>query len=353
LANESIAVIDELLEKTRIDQDAVYLFVRTINRNIDTVTEDSDFVANVRTLTSKLRTASYNDWVFQNANLSKQIQTRIPLLIEDSLKLSENGAVYLRQDFLDELTIFTQRYMSANRFRAGFGISYSYIPTLSYSAISRVDLSPFQTNISGGSDRLFFNNEFSNSSYPSFALNARIPYFTVEAIFPTYDEERSSTTGVVFRDIDNSSRDIKYQSKISSKLELEYDISVRLSVYDLIMKLTKQPATGQIDFGAGAGFVGFEVTDRISTDIRFTQDPNISFDQLTTSETLEFEDSRSFNSRYYVLYATFELTDEFFVGTNIKYHRDSSNNNGEIEVDGYSVGLTGIWYPTLSFLGGK
>ena len=130
--NESLEVINLILDTSRKDQNLVYLFARAVNRNMDLVDQaDKAFVDSVRGLTSKLMDASYGDALHQNANLSDQIKTRLPLLIADSAKIARptQGEAIGRQkeDFLRELKLLTERFLKSGKFRIGIGASYIYI----------------------------------------------------------------------------------------------------------------------------------------------------------------------------------------------------------------------------------
>ena len=94
LAKEAIEIINDMLVSVRADQDSIYTFVRTVNRNIDDIGDQNgkpccaEFKKAIRDINRELMRDSYTDDLFQNANLSNQIKTRLPLLIEDSLELN-------------------------------------------------------------------------------------------------------------------------------------------------------------------------------------------------------------------------------------------------------------------------
>lgn len=103
--DELISVVQELTQSTRADQHSIYLFVKQVNRNLDLLIDNvprggdskavtcklacTEFKKHVLEKTAKLLESSYVDDLVQNKNLSHQIQLRLPLLVADSLLLSD------------------------------------------------------------------------------------------------------------------------------------------------------------------------------------------------------------------------------------------------------------------------
>ena len=282
--------------------------------------------------------------------MSDQIQTRLPILSERSLKITKSENAFLKQDFLDELTLFSERYLTSKRFLAGIGLAYAYIPTVTYKGNAKIDLSSFQPTIGGGSHTLDFTNEFSDKSFQSLSLSAKIPFFTVQALFPLYEEEQTTIIPVEFVDLKDTDRDILFSSTITSKLKMDFDVNIKLSLLELIEKWRGYESSAQMDYGFGVGIIGFQVKDSVVTDIRFRTDTSKSFSDLTTSHTLNSSNDRSHNSLYGIIYYNIELADEFVVGIDFKYYGSNDGKNDSIDVDGFSTSLNVTWYPTLNWL---
>ena len=147
LANESIKVINDRLRDWRSNQDAIYAFARAVTRNIHNISCAADscqrFKSNVIQTASSLLESSYADAIGQNANLSNQLKSRLPLLIEDSLKLGSDSHDMARKAFEDELNVIADRWLQSKRFRVGVGLNYTYLPGINFAGRERIDLSPF------------------------------------------------------------------------------------------------------------------------------------------------------------------------------------------------------------------
>ena len=353
LVDESIAVVNLLLSTTRADQNSVHAFARTVNRNIEALDcrgtnefdECESFKRKVRDTNATLLTSSYEDQLFQNRNLSEQIKSRLPLLIEDSLKFAQSST--RRDDFLYELEILSNRLLTSKRFRVGLGLGYSYLPSVSYQGNTSIDYSPFQSTISGGSDRLPFMTEFSNQSYASFAVSARIPFIEIDATFPTFSDSRTTLSPAQFRDIDSTDRDVLARSTILSELEVDYEVSVKLSLPDLLERTPFGRPNTQADFGIGAGLTGFAIQDTITTDVRFRTDDTSPFSALTTSEELTAKSKNNFNSPFAILYYAFDISDEFRSGVDVRWYLDTNSSNNTIAVEDLTVSVYVMWYPTF------
>lgn len=186
-ADLSLSTIKLILVQNSEGQAAVYEFARTINVNIGNV--GGTLYKDVRAQTEKLIDASYSDNIRQNANLSNQLKTRLKGLIADSLLIQSDTLTpavrQIRQDeFLRELTLLTERYVYSKQFRAGVGLSYLYLPQMSYVAFPNIDLSPFQNQEFGGSGRALFLADFSNRSSLALTLSAKCPTRRWTSCFP-------------------------------------------------------------------------------------------------------------------------------------------------------------------------
>ncbi len=410
LLNQAADLINEVLEQTRKNQDAIYKYVRQVDRNLDEVDKKrcandqtcKDFVASTRAINSRLMVASYDDAIEQNGNLSNQIATRLPNLIEDSLRLVSDASQPRRNAFLDELTLISDRYLNSRRFRAGFGISNGFLPRIAYRGQALVDFSSFTTANLGGADHFIADADFSNNSFTSLLLSAKVPYVQIDAVFPTFKLPQTSTSGVVLRDLD-ASPGFLARSTITSTLSVDYEVSVKASVHDLIRRAqlsdraqkrksekskdkgprleedvalpnkdgqatitnvlrkdranatftpvergVRQP-NSHADWGVGLGMTSFRIANSAVTDVRMRVDDNSIFTNLPTAATLTTEGSNSYSTLYGLLYATFKISDEFEVGIDVRSYRDDTVNSAQVNVDklGFTVGV--VWYPTFAF----
>ena len=353
LATEAIEVINNLLVSVRADQDSIYTFARTINRNIDDIADENgnpcctDFKENIRSITQELLRDSYTNDLFQNANLSNQIKIRLPLLIEDSLKLKKSNET-TRDDFEEELELLAGRYLNSKRFRAGIGLSYSYLPSVRFDGFERIDLSPFAQNRLGGADRLQYTSDFSSKSFPSFMLSAKVPYVQIDASFPVFNYTNTIVSGVQFHGADSSGEEILSRSTVKSELNVDYDFSVKLSFTDIVDLFQQGRSSNyQFDAGLGIGLTGFSLENSITTDVRFRTDMTTTFNEIQSNEMVASNNDLSFNTPYVVGYYNFEISDEFHVGMNLRYYTESKTSGIEIDVDDITVSLTVQWFPTF------
>lgn len=351
------AVLNELLETTRADQNSIYSFVRVVNINIDEidclagnpssrgVAECLNFQESVRNINRELMISSYTDALFQNANLSNQIKIRLPLLIEDSLKLTGDNAEYLREYFLDELNTLSRRFLDTRRFRAGLGLEYSYLPKISHTAAQRVDLSPFQSVPAPRRQRDNLLADFSNTSFASLVLSARVPYVQIDAVFPNSEVERVDATPIQL--LADPSREIFFRSTITSKLDIEYELSVRVSLSDFFQA---DGRAARHHGGIGVGLTGFDIEDTGVTDIRFrTNGMTTPFDDLPPGETIESAEKNSFNNPFLFAFYSVEISDTLQVGVELRAYDSDTSSGSEVAVDDVTVSIGATWYPTFSF----
>lgn len=350
LANQAANAIKALIKNTRADQASIYTFVRTVNRNLDKSRCTADHTTEVRRINRQLMSSSYTDQLFQNGNLSNQIMVRLPLLIEDSVKLGLDGGRAPCDDFLQELTLLSDRFLASKRFRAGLGLSYSYLPKVSYMGNQRIDYSAYQSTISGGSDLLQFKNEFANFAYPSLSLSAQVPYMRVDANFSNAKETRTTITPVQFRDIDETDTDILSRSTVTSDLHVEFELSAKASLTEIWEKMRSsdnEPVRERrFDLGFGIGLTGFRVEDSVSTDIRFRTDDS-SFEELPVGATLTSSSTNSFNTPFLVADLALKISDELHAAFEFRYYDDGTSSNREVSVDGVTMSLAFVWYPTF------
>ena len=180
VAKRTADFIKHLLSKRKIDTDLLYGYVQTLNANLSAL-EDNEFVRDMRVITDKLRDSSYTDKIHYNTNLSNQLRTRMPIIVAASAKLNDTTLTasqveFLKEDFRDELNLFSDKYLKTSRFQAGLGISYAYTPIIEYTSNSRLDLSQFAPSTGGRSTLVNFDQEFANKSYINFEIAAKLPW---------------------------------------------------------------------------------------------------------------------------------------------------------------------------------
>jgi hypothetical protein len=357
IGKSAIDVIREITKKTRADQSSIYLFVRTVNRNIDELggnEEGRKFAQDVRKLTKRLMLASYRDSLYQNGNLSDQIKNRAPLLIADSVKLNLPSAEYLRQDFLLELEVFTNRFLDAKRFGAGVGFQYLYLPVMSYPTAAAVDLSPFQTlDNFGSSGRTTFIVDFSNVSSPAVVVTAKVPYGQVDVAFPSETVSPAITTSVtrIAMSRNSASPDLLVRTTLESKLKLEFDLGGILWIGEGYDRLKRgdgdQVVARRWDIGLGYGTTGFQIDEKFSTDVRVRSDPAKTYNELASSGVIVTSTRRSFHVPSYRTQVKLVVSDELHLDLVYRRFRRTTIDTGPININGFSIGLTATWYPTF------
>ncbi|WP_304637953.1 MULTISPECIES: hypothetical protein [Pseudoalteromonas] len=355
VATRTADFIKYLLSKKNIDTDLLYTFVQTLNANLSLV-DDEVYVSEMRLITDELRDISYSDKIHYNTNLSNQLRTRMPIIVNATAKLSDTSISqvqleYLKSDLSDELGLFKEKYVKSSRFQAGLGFSYTYTPIIEYRSQNTLDLSPFAPTTGGGNSIVNFDQEFSNKSYLNFEIAAKLPWIELGLSIPTYSE-KSTKIAPVSSELLNGSDDVFaiYQSTIESKLEVEYDFSLRLPILSNYKKWKyKYSNNSQMDYGLMAGLTGFNISDQISTDVRFRTD-NTPFNDLPLGENVEIKRNVSFQTVYLGAYYEFEFVDELYMSIDVKWHNNRTSDGSEIDVDGFTTSLRVIYSPTLDFI---
>ncbi|WP_370240748.1 hypothetical protein [Marisediminitalea sp.] len=355
VAQRTADFIRHLLSKRKIDTDLLYTYVQTLNSNLN-VLGDAAFVKRMRVLTDQLRDSSYTDEIHYNTNLSNQLRTRMPIIVAACAKLSDSTLTatqlaYLKEDFEDELTLFSRKYLRTSRFQAGIGISYTYAPIIEYSSNSRVDLSAFAPSTGGGSSLVVFDQEFNNKSYLNFEIAAKLPWIELGLSIPTYSENATITAPVTSEQLNGSeARSAIYRSTIESKLDVEYDFSVRVPILGNYKRWKYVHANNnQMDYGILAGLTGFNISDTVTTDVKFRTD-STPFADLPAGETLVNSREVSFQTVYLGAYYEFEFVDELYMTVDVKWHNNRSSDGSQIDVDGFTSSLRIIYSPTLDFI---
>ena len=355
VAKRTADFIKHLLSKRKIDTDLLYGYVQTLNANLSAL-GDNEFVRDMRVITDKLRDSSYTDKIHYNTNLSNQLRTRMPIIVAASAKLNDTTLTasqveFLKEDFRDELNLFSDKYLKTSRFQAGLGISYAYTPIIEYTSNSRLDLSQFAPSTGGRSTLVNFDQEFANKSYINFEIAAKLPWLELGLSIPTYSESATIVAPVGSQLLNGSeTRSAIYQSTIESELEVEYDFSVRVPILGTWKRWKyKRAKNSQMDYGILAGLTGFNISDTITTDVRFRTD-NTPFADLPVGESLVTSRDVSFQTVYLGAYYEFEFVDELYMTVDVKWHNNRTSDGSQIDVDGFTSSLRIIYSPTLDFI---
>ena len=100
--------------ETRMSQDLVYRFSRSIRKNIfDQELGNEKYLGRIDRLTLELLTDSFSDNLFQNRNLVRQLTTRLPGLLTDSVSLTSDTE---RKHFAEELEVVHGRLERTRKF---------------------------------------------------------------------------------------------------------------------------------------------------------------------------------------------------------------------------------------------
>lgn len=355
LAKQSSDFIQHLLSKRKIDTDLLYGYVQTLNANLSAI-DDYKFVEEMREITDKLRASSYTDKIHYNTNLSNQLRTRMPIIVAASAKLNDTSlsseqVKFLKKDFADELNLFSHKYLKTSRFQAGLGVSYTYTPIIEYTSNSRLDFSQFEPVTGGGSTLVNFDQEFANKSYINFEMAAKLPWLELGLSIPTYSESATITSPVGSKLLNGSeTRSAIYQSTFESELKVEYDFSIRLPILGNWKRWKYVRANNsQMDYGILAGLTGFNISDKVTTDVRFRSD-NTPFAELPVGESLMASRDVSFQTMYLGAYFEFEFVDELYMTVDVKWHNNRTSDGSQIDVDGFTSSLRIIYSPTLDFI---
>jgi hypothetical protein len=370
-AKDALAAINALVTSARVDQSSIYLFVRQVNRNIDStkycddkLSEECKKVEDIRKITKQLVEASYSDSLHQNRNLSNQIQTRLPLLLADSVKLAatdqslaaENRKLLV--DFANELTLLSRRYLQSRRFRVGVGAEYFYFPRMSYLGSVNVDLSPFYLIQPAGSGGFSFLADFSNQTTPAVVLTGKIPFTQVDVSLPTQGRTTTLVTpvqGLPFSPsaAASSAATVLARSTVELKAKPEFDIGIAASVREILHLIrtgnSDFDTTNQWDVGIGVGTTGFRIDQRASTDVRVRPDTSKTFNELASSGTFASSKTTSFQNNYWRLNLNLQVSDELQIGVVARSYFKKTIDTGPVNIKGPTVGVTVIWFPTFGW----
>lgn len=368
---QTLKLLDSMIEAAKQDQDAMLAFARSINANIANITSADDelikFKGHVHEITSKLIEASYSDYLHKNKNLSNQIRTRLPNLAKDSLEISlKDSGEMKRKSFLAELEVISNRYINKKEFRFGLGASRSYIPRIKYTGVSLIDFTqmvviPEPEPSDGGSPPRFpgvayqnfaFRSEFSNQSYDGIFVTTRMPYINLRLSLPRYKESTSFRHPVRQLKFSDDVPVGLYVTTVDSTLEVDFDVAIETSLVSLIERMMRTKSNGQVELGFGVGLLGYQVTDKVTTEVRLldVDATSVPYSKLPNGEVFASTKSRSFLGYYASIYYDFHVSDEFSLGFSVKKYFTERDNELEIEVEGVTFSFNATWYPTFSFL---
>ena len=202
----------------------------------------------------------------------------------------------------------------------------------------------------GGGSTLDYHTDFENDGYLALTLEAKIPFVGISVSFPQYNETQESLREVRQQIVEGIEGDVFYQSKITSTLQIDYDVNVSLSFKELIARFYEPTLVSrQSDFGMGVGVLGLEVRDSVSHDLRFRTDPMQSFVDSAVMDTINSSNKQSFTAFYISAYYDFLISDDITTGLAIKWYADDNKNEDRLSVDGYTLSLYVNYFPKFSW----
>ena len=220
--------------ETRMSQDLVYRFSRSIRKNIyEQGLSEEDHLDRIDQLTLELLTDSFSDNLFRNRNLVRQLTTRLPGLLTDSISLKSDTE---RKHFAQELEVVHGRLERTRKFRLGIGASFTYLPGIEFEQQQSVDLSVFQgSTLAMDPVVLDFNSvvDFSNRSVPGLLLSAKVPYVQFDAILPFFTKSEVTLFPVESLNLNGNGVNTLNRVNISSELDVEYDVSFRAQLLEI------------------------------------------------------------------------------------------------------------------------
>jgi hypothetical protein len=332
MANQLIYVIVEMKAFSHIDQEKLNLI------------ED-----NVYTLLAWTNERT----VIDTPKLARDLQKRIVNIGGAAAKLATANLATKSQieshmrNFETKVNSLTYNIVNAKKFNLALGVSYSYLPEISYMSPRNIKFSDFFPNtespddfvLHGGERRLRNLNSFSNEAYPAVDFIATIPYASIVISVPIYDENFSKEHDTVPIERPNSEKDLLTKVNSNTNVKLVYDAHVRFSVRDVIQRFWSARYVNQIDFGIGVGVTGIELRDTFFSEVKHANIGD-TFNQLPAGKTFEFSTKQTLNPYYYSMYADFEVGDVITVGLDAKFYNADSVNDTTVDVDGTSIKIT-------------
>lgn len=349
------SILKLILDNKKVDADQVWKISRQMRDYVAAIPGADDdiikFKNDVNELLGLMIKTSYSTELHYDANLSHNVKTRLPELLLSFAKIvkCDINNKTARNNFLDDLNLLASSYNYAKRFYLGIGIEQAYIPTITYTDRTQIDLSEFQTDVLGGSDRLTFTNRFSEQGYTAINILARVPYVSFKLSLPDYSDTDEVVLPVNQRsEFPNINGELFYRSTVTSRIDIDYDIAVSTSLLEPFQ--TDDPtssSTDRHDIGLTLGVIGAQLSTDFSHDVRIRQTGGIPFNEIDSLKTLTDSASRDITTYYVGLYGEYLISDEFAVGINAKHFLDDDENDG-LTVDGTTVSLMFNWYPSTS-----
>ncbi|CAB9494432.1 hypothetical protein [Alteromonas macleodii] len=320
----------------------------------DKKTDLNCLVKKVDILSDQLREASYKDQLHFNGNLSHQTRTRFKSLLTDATlvarKLTTNedkNYKYTANSFVEELSLFSKKYINSARFIGGVGLSYSYIPVVDYKIRESLDISHlnfFSTTLEENT----FSGSFSHKGFPSLSAIGKTPYFTISARFPFLDIENSFLTPVKVAS-SNDASSFFYQTSVESKMSVNYEISIETSISRILSDMFNfELNSNQSDWTLGVGFTGIDWDSTTNYTIKeFSSTETTSFSQGEVLDTITLNTQKSYVIPHYSLNFHYILADSLTCGFSAKYHLKKDKPDSSIDVNGMTVGFEIRYYPTF------
>jgi hypothetical protein len=357
-AERALRVIRQIIEETRATQATVLTSTDAIRDGLLALqlqsTCDNDcaaFLKAARTRIDALRAMGFSDDLFQNKHLAHLVQVRLPRLQSQmvSLLIDDSVSAQRREDFLDELTLITERFQTTRRFRAGIGVSYWYLPKVHYVDKQSVDLTAFDPAPVNGSGGTLFNTEFDNRSVPSVVLSADVPFVQVDLAIPVQEVKQTIQTSV--QDVPSSGGgDLLVRTIVNAELIGEFDLGFKFSLLETYRYIRGQRLDrDRYDVGFGVGMTGFRIRNLAETEVKQRTNPSETFDQLPAGSIVPTATDRTFNVLFISGFSGIRLSDEFSLSLEARCYRGKGTSTTGIALSRFSTTVSFTWYPTLGW----
>ena len=355
LYDSTAKLLEAIRDKTRDNQEVIFDTVRQLENSLillENESQYSDFRTEVQATFSDLKKMATEKDLNSNDNLNRIVKRRIPRLLVDMMGVISDAnqrkfSKLRTKHFIEDLSLINEVYSKTKRFTFGLGVSYSYLPRFRYDNLGYVDLTPYLPlekvpNQSIYESSIGFSPSPEQKGYLSTVLSAEIKYLAVQFVIPMHEETITSQSRVRFKEITNNNW-IAYRNEVTSKIKIEYDISMKASARDVIQRWYPWHSS-QFDYGLGYGLTSIKIKDSITTDLRFSTDNTASFNQLSTQHTTTTSDTTDFLTQYWLIYAKLEVSDDFEIGLDFKQYESKSIGSSSLDVDDAAISLSFLRY---------
>lgn len=257
-----------------------------------------------------------------------------------------------RRDFEHDLDQLSKRYIDSKRFRFGIGLSYSYMPPVSYTFTSVFDYSPYQQTVTSAvkspTNGLSGSAIFADATYPGLLLSAKIPYFRLDATVSNRQRTSTAVGPVWLNHVDPSAdppTDVLTRDTVTSKLRIYYDLSLKAQLVEALGRLKVRLPT-RFEVGVGGGVSGLRAEDNISTEIKKLT-KGMTFNDLPPGTIVNTSTDTSFHPVFLNTDLTLKISDEFHVSFEGKWYHDKTSVTKAIYVNGATFSISMVWFPTL------